>query len=664
MKPVAEVFNIINEQTRQRVENPVIKVLEKGNIVGLANHTLLVRRDGTKIPIDDSGAPIKDKDGKVTGVVLVFRDITDRKRADEALKESEQNYRLLVEHAPSGIYEIDFVEKRIKTVNEAACRMLGFTEAEVLAMNPMDILDPDSRPVFLDRLRKAQAGEALSEAIEYKAKRKDGTELWGMLHSKFKYRNGSIVGAFVVVHDITERKRATDILRTTVQRFFTVLSSMYASILLVADNGRVEFANQAFCDLFGLKGSAAELTGLTSAETIERIKDAYLRPNEEVTRIREIVGRGQPVRGEEIAMRGDRTCLRDFIPIYVNGKTLGRLWVHLEITERKRTEEALAAAIERASWLARFPDENPNPVMRVALDGSVLYCNPAAKELAGWKIEVGQMLGGPLLNVFGKAIASGTEAQEEVELGGKLFNVGVMPIPEGSYANFYGRDVTERKQAEEALRESERRERERATELAALLDSAPSPVFIAHDRDCLHITGNKAADDLLRNPRGGEASLSAPSEMRPGHFKAIKDGRELRTDELPAQRAARGIQVRDFEFSLVFEDGATRHVLGNGTPLWDEQKKARGSVLVLADITERKRAEEALRKAKDELEVRVQERTEELAKSQERLQQLSSQLLLAQEKERKRVAVELHDGLMSELAAMKYLAGRENDAPG
>ena len=170
MKPVAEVFNIINEQTRQKVENPVIKVLEKGNIVGLANHTLLVRRDGTKIPIDDSGAPIKDKDGKVTGVVLVFRDITDRKRADEALKESEQNYRLLVEHAPSGIYEIDFVEKRIKTVNEAACKMLGFTEAEILAMNPMDILDPDSRPVFLDRLRKAQAGEALSEAIEYKGK--------------------------------------------------------------------------------------------------------------------------------------------------------------------------------------------------------------------------------------------------------------------------------------------------------------------------------------------------------------------------------------------------------------------------------------------------------------------------------------------------------------
>ena len=82
-KPSAEVFKIINEETRQVVESPVTGVLRTGLIVGLANHTILVRKDGTEIPIDDSGAPIKYEDGTMRGVVLVFRDITQRRKADQ-----------------------------------------------------------------------------------------------------------------------------------------------------------------------------------------------------------------------------------------------------------------------------------------------------------------------------------------------------------------------------------------------------------------------------------------------------------------------------------------------------------------------------------------------------------------------------------------------------
>ena len=87
-KPVKKVFNIINEQSRKEVEDPVAKVLKEGLIVGLANHTVLVRKDGTEVSIDDSGAPIKDKEGKITGVVLVFRDITERKELEKELFDS------------------------------------------------------------------------------------------------------------------------------------------------------------------------------------------------------------------------------------------------------------------------------------------------------------------------------------------------------------------------------------------------------------------------------------------------------------------------------------------------------------------------------------------------------------------------------------------------
>jgi len=95
-RTLQEIFNIINGKTRQEVENPVDKVLAKGLIVGLGNHTILLRRDGKEIPIDDSGAPIRGKDGKVNGVVLIFRDITERKELEEKVEKYTQNLETLV----------------------------------------------------------------------------------------------------------------------------------------------------------------------------------------------------------------------------------------------------------------------------------------------------------------------------------------------------------------------------------------------------------------------------------------------------------------------------------------------------------------------------------------------------------------------------------------
>ena len=86
-RPVKEVFRIVNERTRAAVEDPVSKVIQTGMIAGLANHSVLLRRGGGEIPIDDSGAPIRDEEEHNLGVVLVFRDITKRKRTEEALQQ-------------------------------------------------------------------------------------------------------------------------------------------------------------------------------------------------------------------------------------------------------------------------------------------------------------------------------------------------------------------------------------------------------------------------------------------------------------------------------------------------------------------------------------------------------------------------------------------------
>jgi len=203
----------------------------------------------------------------------------------------------------------------------------------------------------------------------------------------------------------------------------------------------------------------------------------------------------------------------------------------------------------------------------------------------------------------------------------------------------FAEDITERKRAEEELQESMRREQERTAELATLLNAVPTPVFIAHDTECLSITGNRAADELLYIPYGTEASLSAPDEVRPRLFRALKDGQELRLDELPAQRAARGTHVEDFEFSIAFDDDSTRHVLGYGTPLKDKDGRPRGAVHVLVDITERKRAEE------------------ELLNKNQKLEAMAIELSLAEERERDRIAGELHDQVGQRLILGKMRLG-------
>lgn len=139
---ISQIFRIVNEETRQSVSIPIMEAIQKGTIVGLANHTLLLSRTGAEWPISDSGAPIRDTTGAIIGAVLVFRDGSEQREYERALEASEARYRQLVDNATDVIYTLD-LEGRFTSINPAAEQLTGYSVEELLNMALRDLVVPD-----------------------------------------------------------------------------------------------------------------------------------------------------------------------------------------------------------------------------------------------------------------------------------------------------------------------------------------------------------------------------------------------------------------------------------------------------------------------------------------------------------------------------------------
>ena len=163
-------------------------------------------------------------------------------------------------------------------------------------------------------------------------------------------------------------------------------------------------------------------------------------------------------------------------------------------------------------------------------------------------------------------------------------------------------DITERKRVAEELRVAMNKVQQHATELAAIMDAVPTAVFVAHDVECRHMSGNRFTQKLLGLPLCSNFSKSAPPEERPMNFRAMRDGKDIPADQLPVQLAAHGKEIRDIEFDVVLGDGTVHTIRGDAVPLLDAQGQPYGAVGAFVDITERKRMEEALRLSRSKLE--------------------------------------------------------------
>ena len=207
-RSLSDVFRIVNEYTRLPVEDPVQKVLKTGKIVGLANHTVLIRRDGREVPIDDSGAPIQDERGRIQGVVLIFRDITETKKAEKAIYESEQRLRLFIEHAPAALAMFDR-EMLYLSASRRWLKDYNLGDRDLIGRSHYEIF-----PEIPDRWKVIHQRGLNGEVVTAKADqfvRIDGSVQW--LHWEvrpWRDQSDNIGGIVIFTEDITELKRAEE----------------------------------------------------------------------------------------------------------------------------------------------------------------------------------------------------------------------------------------------------------------------------------------------------------------------------------------------------------------------------------------------------------------------------------------------------------------------
>lgn len=587
-KPLTTVFKIVNAANRIPVEDPVRKVLETGNVVGLANHTILVSKDGSEYQIADSAAPIKELDGTISGVVLVFSDVTAKYETESKLRELERSKSVLLSNLPGIAYRCRFDKQwTMEFVSDGCFDLTGYHAQDLMDNHHVsfsDLILPEYREhLWMEWIKAVQNRGVVRQ--EYRIITAGNIEKWVWEQGAPVFNEaGEVVALEGLIIDITDRKKTEEglynehlLLRTLIDN---IPDAIYSKDLL----GRKTLANKAEINYLNAN-SESEVLGKTDfdfyPETIARsIFDID----------QNVMQSGQPLlnqEGEVVDKNGQlHWILTSTIPLRdKNDQVVGLVGIGRDITNRKQAAEELRKSEEKYRKIF----ENVQDVFfQIDMAGNILEVSPSIKYFP--EFDKAEVLSASVLNIYAnpderpklldQLKTYGEVRDYEIDLKSRTgvikhvsINARLIYDESGQPNHIDGalRDISLRKAAEDALRESELKFRN-------YIDFAPHGVFVANEKG-KYVEVNAAAtvitgysmDELLSITPTELVSEEYAEEFSNHFLRSVREG--FATDE----------------FMVVRKDKTTAFCTVDTVKL--SETRYLGFVV---DITKRKATEEAL----------------------------------------------------------------------
>jgi PAS domain S-box-containing protein len=629
------------------------KAVIKESMLGYTHREMVKKtKSGSLVPVMVSAAPLKVNE-KFEGCVVSYMDITQQKVIEDQLRKSEERFRGIAERSFDVIAMVD-MEGTITYASPSVRKIFGYSDKEVIGKSFLEYFSP----VQLSNVRQLFEGFLQGknlEGLQLEFNKKEGTVGTVEINASPIILEGKVIGVQAVFRDITERRKAEEALRESEEKLRRTIESSPDAIILTDLAGSVIECNQAALDMYGFS-EKQEVIGKAGFQFISA-RD-YEKAMESMNAILEN-GSAKNIEytllnkdGKEILVDVSASVIRD-----ASGEPKYLVAITRDITERKRMEEALKESEEKHRLLF----ENVNDVI-FAYDPefTVLSISPSVERALGYKPE--ELVGKKFQDLNLLAPASLETAMNNAlhVLEGERINPSIYEFVKKDGTKGFGeitsspliredkiigviavaRDITERRQMEDAIRESEEKTRN-------ILQSSPDAIAVT-DLNGTMIDCNQAALEL--------AGVSSKEELLGKNTYDLISPKDYEKSIKNVEMLLKEGTIRDFEFSLVAKNGREFPAEVSMSLMKDTKGVPRYFVATIKDITERKQMQQKLQEYSQQLELLVEKRTKQLRETQEQL--LKSERLAAIGQVAAMVGHDLRNPLTGIKGATYYLKTR------